>query len=162
MSFLAGACRGFSRLCGEGVQHAGQVFLPVMVHRDLPGGGKVMDWRPARSLRLGRCLLLVPCFILLPTKDKTGARSRVMASEFGWKVGQQVDQGPGREWDCAAGKSHSSVACMLVTSPALYSSTGQIVRATVYYLPKKPQPEAPPLALENLGDSVMLGSHHDF
>lgn len=91
-----------------------------MVHRDLPGGGKVVGWRPARSLRLRRCLLPVPCFTLLPTKDRTGARSCVMASEFGWKVGQQVEQGPGREWDYAAGQSHSSVACTLVTNPALF------------------------------------------
>lgn len=34
--------------------------------------------------------------------------------------------------------------------------TGQMIRVSVYLLPKKPQPEAPLLALETLGSSVML------
>lgn len=39
-----------------------------------------------------------------------------MASEFWWKVEQQVDRGPGREGGYAAGNPDSSVGCMLVTS----------------------------------------------
>lgn len=120
MSCLTGACRGFSKLCcGEGGAPS-WASAPVMVHRDLPGGGKVVGWRSARSLRLRRCLLPVPHFTLLPTKDRTGARACVMASEFGWKAGQQGEQRPGREWDYAAGQSHSSVAFTLVTNLALH------------------------------------------
>lgn len=70
-----------------------------------------------------------------------------MASEFGWKIGQQVDQGPGREWDYAAGKSHTSVACTLGTNPALYRREREqavcawcsLVRSASVKLEKSPQ-----------------------
>lgn len=86
-----------------------------MVHRDLTGSGKVVGWRTARNRHLRRYVLSVPSFILLPTKDRTDVRSWVMAPEFWWKVGQQVDQGPGC-YGVGLWSWQITLLCTLVTS----------------------------------------------
>lgn len=49
-----------------------------------------------------------------PLYSRGQDRCEVLASEFWWKVEQQVDRGPGGEVGCVAGNPDSSVGCMFV------------------------------------------------